>query len=228
MGDFRNYLVDGIKLYRSDFNIEWIYKYLNKSPSVIIEFGSYDAGDGVYYKKSFPASRVISIEACKERFSTISEYNKHFGIELYNYAVCDYDGEIKFYQVKDPNVMDNKSKYGSSGSINKRTQLYKNTWTHIIEQEPIITPCIRLDTFCKNIGVDNIDFLHVDVEGAEHKVVEGFGTLRPLMLWMETHLGQKYYGEDAYNITELNEILQNMGYERIVINGADTLYVLRK
>lgn len=28
MGDYRNYEVNGVKLYKSDFNVSWINKYL--------------------------------------------------------------------------------------------------------------------------------------------------------------------------------------------------------
>jgi cephalosporin hydroxylase len=44
MGDYRNYEVDGVKMYKSEFNISWINKHLGKDPEVIIEFGSYDGG----------------------------------------------------------------------------------------------------------------------------------------------------------------------------------------
>lgn len=226
--DFRNYSKKGIALYKSDFNVNWINQYLGRKPSTIIEFGSYDGGDGAFYKESFPSAKVVSIEACRERYSTIKEYNEVLGIEIYNYAVCDYDGHIDFYPVIDPNVMDNASKYGSSGSINKRTNLYKKRWTHIKEQEPVKTPCIRLDTFCNTHNIENIDFLHVDVEGAEHKVVNGFGDMRPSILWMETHLGKAYYGEDAYEVSELNMSLLAMGYEIKEQFNADTLYIYKK
>lgn len=227
MRDYRNYEVDGVKMYKSDFNISWIKEHLNREPKVILEFGSYDGGDGVFYKKSFPDAEVYSIEACEERFKVIQKLESKFGIKTFNYAVCDYDGFIDFYQVKDPNVMDHDDKFGSSGSINKRTDLYKQTFTHIDEQAPVKTPCIRIDTFCKENGIGQIDFLHVDVEGAELKVVEGFGDMRPSILWMETYLGKEYYGENAYDTSELDNYLKNIGYEFILRNGADSLYAYK-
>ena len=201
---------------------------MGREPKTILEFGSYDGGDGAYYKEKFPESRVVSIEACIERFNTIKEYNDKIGIEIHNYAVCDYNGYIEFYKVKDPNVMDHSDGYGSSGSINQRTDAYKRQFSHIKEQEPIQTKCIRLDSFCIENKIESIDFLHVDVEGAEHKVVKGFGELRPSILWMETHLGKAYYGENAYDVSELDAELFSMGYEIKERLAADTLYVLKK
>lgn len=227
MVDYRNYEVDGVKMYKSDFDTNWINKHLGKSPSVIVEFGSYDGGDGVFYKKTFPEAEVYSIEACDERFKVIQNLDEKFGIHTFNYAVCEYDGFIDFYAVKDPNVMDHDYKYGSSGSLNQRTDLYKKTYSHVNEQESKKVPCTRLDTFCKNNNIEHIDFLHVDVEGAEHRVVQGFGELRPSILWMETYLGKEYYGENAYVTSDLHKMVLDMGYEISEKTPADTLYVLK-
>ena len=87
MGDYRNYEVDGVKMYKSDFNINWIFKHLGRTPNVIMEFGSYDGGDGVFYKKTFPDAEVYSIEACDERYKVIQKLDEIFGIHTFNYAI---------------------------------------------------------------------------------------------------------------------------------------------
>jgi len=225
MGEFRNYEVNGIKLYKSDFNTEWIDKYLGEKPKVIIEFGSYDGGDGAFYKQKYPDCMVFSLEACFERYTIIKENEKLLGIDVSNFAVCEYDGFVQFYPVKDPNVMDSLDKYGSSGSINKRTDMYKQKFLHIVEQNPVEVKSIRIDTFCKLKDIKSIDFLHVDVEGAEHRVIEGFGSMRPKIIWMETCLGKDYYGDNAYDINQLNTSIINMGYSIVEETNSDTLYL---
>ena len=227
--EWRNFECKGVKLCRNElFNTSWIEQYIGRKPNVIMEFGSYDGGDGVNYKQIFPDASVYSIEACPERFKVISSYIDKFDVKAFNYAMCDYDGEIEFYQMTCPDTLDHPGMYGGSGSINKKTDLYKQSWSHIEELAPIKTPCRRLDTLCKEENIGHIDFLHVDVEGAEHKVVKGFGELRPSMLWLETHLGKEYYGPDAYIKTELNEHLISIGYMQIIDTPNDTLYVLQK
>lgn len=224
MRDFRNYEVDGVKMYKSEFNPEFIKRNLDASPTVIVEFGSYDGGDGVYYKKLFPEADVFSLEADSDRFEVVRKNGEIFGLNTYNYAVCEYDGEIDFYSVHDPNVMDHDLKTGSSGSINQRTSLYKKTFPHLKEREGYKVPCTRLDSFCKANNIENIDFLHVDVEGAEHRVIQGFGKLRPTLVWMETYLSKDYYGKNAYVTEELHQEMLSMGYTIIEKTPADTLY----
>lgn len=225
--DFTNYNVEGYKLcVNIDFQVHWITKHLNKDPETILEFGSYDGGDGVRYKKTFPNCRVISIEACPIRFNLIKDLENKFDIEAYNYAVCDTDGQIEFFQVADENVIDNPLKFGSSGSINQRTDKYKNRFSHITEQPGITVDSIRLDTFCSNNNITDIDFVHCDVEGAEHRVVMGMGVMRPKLILLEMHLGKEYYGNHAYDTDELHSHMLDLGYAMVenTASQVDRLY----
>lgn len=222
--------VNGYKFTISRFDLSWFDKYLKRAPKVILEFGSYDGGDGVLYKNSFPNCRVISIEACPERYTIVEKNADKFGIESYNYAVCDFDGKIDFFQVEDTISCKNnsyESSFGSSGSINSRTDVYKVKFPHVKEKPSILIDSVRLDTFCEMNEVKNIDLLHCDVEGAEHKVIAGMGSLRPKLLWLEVHLGKEFYGENAYDPVELNSVLRDMGYIMVESNGSDNLYELR-
>jgi FkbM family methyltransferase len=227
MVDFRNYEYNGIKLYHSDIKIETLKNYLI-NPKIIFEFGSYDGGDGCFYKQNFPNSRVISIEASIERFNIIKSYEKILGIEIFNYAISNINGFDKFYEVFDPNVMDSNNNIGSSGSLNRKTEKYKNSFKHLKELEPIEVQTIRIDTFCQNNNITEIDFMHIDVEGTEHKVLDGFGEIRPKIIWAETYLGKDYYGDNAYDSEELIKLFIEKGYEIIEKSGADTLFLYNK
>ena len=50
---------------------EQILSLLGYTPKTIIEFGSYDGGDGLKYKLDFPEADVISIEADPGCFSRL-------------------------------------------------------------------------------------------------------------------------------------------------------------
>ena len=76
-----------------------------------------------------------------------------------------------------------------------------------------------------NNSIKNIDFMHIDVEGAEHRVIQGFGNIRPKLIWAETYLGKDYCGENAYDISELQNMFLKMGYVVVEKTTADTLYL---
>lgn len=221
---FQNFKIENYEFYVGGFNLDWFSKYLGNNPQTIIEFGSYDGGDGVRYKTAYEDCKIYSIEACPQRYNVIFPLAEKFGLLIYNMAVSDVDGQIEFYQVEDDNVVDNKNKCGSSGSINPRTDFYKKKFPHIKEKKKILVNSTRLDTFCRNQNIEKVDLIHCDVEGAEHRVVYGLGNLRPKLLWLEMHLGKKYYGEQAYDAGELDLYLSQIGYKRVEQNGADCLY----
>ena len=206
-----------------------IKKFLNKlEVKTIFEFGSYDSGDAIRYKETYPNARVISFEGCPVRYSVIDSYKDKFGLECYHYAVSDIDGTIQFNQMQDPNEFspNNPDKFGGSGSICKHTEEYKRAFNHlVILNEPVTVNTTRIDTFCKKNKIDSIDIMHIDVEGAEHLVIHGFGKMRPKIVWAETHLDKKFYGETAYAPGEVDALLVSMGYTFIYSDGYDRLYV---
>jgi FkbM family methyltransferase len=229
MNDFRNYESHNIKFYKSleDDDINFIKKYID-NPKVFLEFGSYDAGDAVFLRNNFKNTKIYSIEACPIRYNIIKNIENLFDLNVFNYAVCDSDGFIDFYQVEDPNVFDNEKQYGSSGSINKKTNTYKDTYKHLKELNPITVACTRIDTFCKNNKITNIDYMHVDTEGAELKVIFGFGDIRPKLLRLEIFYGKEYYGESAYDKLEIDNLLNNMNYTKIKETQSDELWIYSK
>ncbi len=225
MNDFRNFDCNGIRLYKSEFKEEWL-SYIH-NPSIILEFGSYDGGDGAFYKQKFPEARVLSIEASPDRFNIIKSYSDKIGVEVYNFAVSNKDGFANFYEVFDPNVLDSDSKTGSSGSLNQRTEIYKKNFPHLSEKAPIPVETIRLDSFCNKNSINFIDFIHVDVEGGEHLVLEGLGDLRPKVMLLERYLGKEYYGDSAYNVGDIERICDKMGYIILESTPSDILVGLK-
>lgn len=73
----------------------------------------------------------------------------------------------------------------------------------------INVPVKRVDTLSSELGCP--DIVKIDVEGAEGKVLLGFGETRPSEIFLEAHLiGKESEGLNAY---ELGFLLGKMGYE---------------
>jgi len=229
----KNMSIDGtfkykdLTLYHGGFDLNWVDKYLGKTPEVIIEFGAYDGGDAVRFKTNYQDSEVFSLEACENRFKIIKGYNiEELGIKLFNYAVSDVDGEIDFYPMLDSNNKDD-NKYGGSGSILKATDKYKNSFKHLKHLEPVKVKSIRIDTFCKMNNISKIDILHIDAEGADLIALKSIGDLRPKLVFLEKGYGKEWYGPDAYSDDEILKFLQPLGYEIKEDTNIDGLYVLK-
>lgn len=221
------YDFQGIQLYRSRFDLSWVEKYApDLDPKIIFEFGSYDGGDGVRFKQKYQTAKVFSIEACPILFSQIVTMNElhRAGLEIHHLAISDIDGVVSFYQCIDTNR--GPDQFGGAGSILERTQLHLDEFPHLSYPKPVDVQAKRLDTFCGEHGIESIDILHVDVEGAEMKVLLGLGTIRPKMIFLEKHLGKDWYGPNAYDYAEMNNYLISNGYKLVEEYITDNLYVL--
>jgi len=143
------------------------------------------------------------------------------GLEIIECAVSDFDGEIEFYRTLDPNE---ESGIGSSGSIHKKTDKYKETYAHLQEIEPFVVTSKTLLTLSKDLGLGEIDLLHMDVEGAELRVLRGMESLRPKTIFLEKHLGKEMY-EGAYDWDEMRSYLLSIGYTLTAESPSDALFI---
>jgi len=215
-----------LTLCHGGFDLKWVNKYLGRNPEVIIEFGSYDGGDGVRFKQTYPDADVYSLEGCENRFNIIKNYNvEETGVKLFNYAVSDIDGEIDFYPMTDSNDKESNV-YGGSGSILKATDKYKKTFNHLKHLEPVKVQSIRIDTFCEMHNITNIDILHIDAEGGDLIALKSIGKLRPKLVFLEKGYGKDWYGPKAYSDNEILDFLSPLGYTIKEDTNIDGLYVL--
>ena len=209
-------------LLHSSFNAQWINE-CGIDPKVIFDIGSYDAGDSIRLKHKYPRSNVYSFEADPARIISIQKYISKFEIEFIPVAVCENPGQTNFYQ----SFVDGDAL--GQGSILKHTSLYKEVYSHIIqENHPITVPSVSVSSFCNEKGINQVDVAHIDVEGAEGYVINGFGEIRPKLLFIETILnkGQNRGWQGSYCVeSEIHSILTSMGYVLIKDLVSDRLYL---
>ena len=129
-----------------DIFIQETYKFESSGSSpLIIDCGANYGTSILYFKKTFPAARIIGIEADPDIFKILESNIERRGlknIELLNRAVSSGTRPIKFY---------------SEGADGGRVHFLEGA-RKVLEVETI-----RLD----DLLWDEVDFLKVDIEGAE-------------------------------------------------------------
>lgn len=164
---------------------------------MIAEIGSRDAIDGIELAHHFDASVVIfepdpiNSELCKRNLTL---HGKQIAAKFFNIALSDESGLVDFYSV-DPNVYSNR---GSSSlhEINFGSRPIRDPdRNRATVQKKVRVQVSRFD----DLGLAVPDLIAMDVEGAELKVLLGFGDqLRDVKAVLaETSFWNNFHGPDS-------------------------------
>lgn len=187
-------------VYREMF-VDQIYRFSTSAVKpVIIDCGSNIGLSVIYFKQLFPEARITALEADPAIFSALRFNVEAFGlqdVELINKAVWIRAEDVKF-QVEG----------GASGMISQG---------HDAGQELISVPGIRLQDVLQ--AQDRIDFLKIDIEGAESEVIIDCNKelTRAERIFVEYHS----FADRAQQLGEILAILRGCGF-RIHITEAFT------
>jgi FkbM family methyltransferase len=127
---------------------------VNPEPK-IIDCGSHYGQSILYFKKMYPKAKIICFEPDKHTFSTLTKNintNNIQDVEMNNMAVSDFEGEMDFYNME-----------GVKSSIVMST--VKDRISNGIKSR------VKATRLSKYID-EPIDFLKMDIEGAELSVLK--------------------------------------------------------
>ena len=131
------------------------------------------------------------------------------------YAMCDYEGTITFNRSQNldgPGQGENWGRY--SGSIHRpvthlESPKYGKRWAACVFEETVEAKCSSIDIFCEKNGIDHIDFVWMDTQGAEREVLKGAQRMLPNIDYIYT----EYYDEEMYEgcagLEEIKSLLPN-------------------
>lgn len=161
--------------------------------NVIMEIGSLDGKDSLFFKSNFPNAKVYAIEGLKENYDS---YMKDLpGITCINMIITDFDGRIDFYK---------KRTNGIHGIFNRGNDF----GTEIIKD----MPCKTINTLCEEYNISNIDMIKIDVEGATYQVLKGMSKFLDNLkiMHIETESYPFFVGQTLHN--EVCEFLNNHNF----------------
>lgn len=86
--------------------------------------------------------------------------------------------------------------------------------------EDIEVDCVTLDSLLEDSKIEEVDFMSLDVEGAELKVLQGMTKVRPRVICVENNYPDKF--------GPIHDLLVSRGYKRTCSCGGDEVYRLKK
>jgi FkbM family methyltransferase len=186
----------------------------------VFDIGSaFIGGDTLLFKNCLPNASIYAFECADVWKERNNQEAAKRGLNYFHVAMSDKNDMVTFY----PSAIYNGQSWPFSGSICKpnKTEVSSGTF---VWGEPHVVETIRLDTFCDTHNVTP-DFIHIDVQGAEYKVLSNMGKYRPWVIWAEVNEFEHCYDTNT-TYTAFNQMLNEFGYTKIYSNNIDELYLL--
>jgi len=123
----------------------------------IMEIGSLDGADSLFFKSKYPKANVFCIEGLPDNYNT---YLKDLTTIIpINAVISDYDGVIKYHK-KNINgihgILDRGKKYGS---------------------ETLELQCYTIKKICDDYKINSLDLVKIDAEGATFEILNSMGNM---------------------------------------------------
>lgn len=202
---------------------------------VIFDIGSCEGEDSIRYAKMFPISRVYAFEPLPKNIEMINQQLIAYGVtqvEVLPIALSDESGIATFYVSSGapenlPNSKDWDYGNKSSSLLPPDAVLEHYPWLKFDQAIEVQTDTLL--HFCNEKSIKKIDVIHMDVQGAELKVLRGAGDIlkNTKAIWLEIENVSLY--KDQPLADEMQQFMESQGFVKLKdtvseISG-DHLYV---
>ncbi|MHA1661092.1 MAG: FkbM family methyltransferase [Promethearchaeota archaeon] len=152
------------KLDKNEINfVDYIYKNTKKNKLTVFDVG---CNRGLYvglFSNKHINSDIHCFEPINKLFNELkNKYGTKENITLNNLCVSDSNKKVTFHELINP-ITDGCS------SIIERPIFKERGWKYNSYE----VESISIDNYCKNNNIEHIDFIKIDVEGAEFLVLKG-------------------------------------------------------
>ncbi|MBE9203863.1 FkbM family methyltransferase [Synechocystis salina LEGE 06099] len=198
---------------------DFLRQLLAKENPVILEIGCHNGSHTLWFLETFHNPTIHCFEPDPRAIKQFKQkLGDHPAIKLFEGAISDQTGIQTFFQSDGIN-----SDWTCSGSLRKPTN-HNEVHPQIIFEKTIEIPVETLDTYCQKNGLAQIDFIWMDVQGAEMNVFKGGkNTLNNVhFLYTEYSNVELYQGQA--NLKVMSAQLAESGFKLIRRYHGDALY----
>jgi FkbM family methyltransferase len=201
---------------------------------VIFDIGSCEGEDSIKYSRLFPRATIYAVEALPSNLpllqATLDQYSNG-NIQIIPIALSDHKGTATFHVSSGhPEYLPVTDwDYGnkSSSLLPPDQTLVHHPWLKF--EQTITVETNTLQRVCADRNIAQIDFMHIDVQGAELQVLRGAGDLlkRVKLIWMEVEAVPLYQSQPLK--TDVEAFMQGYGFTKLkdTVNevAGDQLYI---
>lgn len=137
---------------------EYDSPFLPDACATVLDLGANIGLAAVYFAARYPAARIVAVEPDAENFALLLANTAAFGERIIpvQAAVWDTDGVVNLHEHSDDGE-------------------HLGHWGRNVSARPsaVQVPALSIPTLMARTGLDHVDVLKVDIEGAEREVFSG-------------------------------------------------------
>lgn len=185
--------------------VEEVYRFkASSSAPYILDCGANIGLSVIYFKRHYPNARIVAFEPDPAICNSLRNNIMQFGygdVVVENKGLWKEDGVLTF---------------NASGGLGGRIE------ANVKEEETKIKKIIKIDTVrLRNYLKEKVDFLKIDIEGAEFEVLKDCADL----LYNVEHMFLEYHGwpNEEQNIDEFLSIIKAAGFRVYIREASESL-----
>jgi len=199
------------------------FLFSSDPPEVILDIGACEGEDSIRYQRLFPQAKIIAFEPNSSNVEKLKRNLRNFdcaGIEVMPYALSSSNGTAEMHLSSgNPEGFPESTDwdYGNKSSSLLRPSALMSRFHSWLRFDTMVSVQTRkLDSVLTDLGITTVDFIHMDVQGAELMVLEGSVEVLPSVacIWLEVGTDAIY--EDQPSATKTQDFLEGFGFIRIL------------
>lgn len=189
-----------------------IKKLLQTDSPVIFEVGAHEGNDSKHFLKQFKNVRLFCFEPDSRCIEAFEKKITDSRCVLTKKAVGSENGKVKFYpSTGNPEGNVEKTDWNYSSSIKKpENNPEALPWLHF--KDAVEVDIITLDHFVSENNIDRIDFMWIDIQGAERDLIEGGEKALKITRFLKIEYGESETYKDAMDRQETAERLGKLNF----------------
>ncbi len=178
---------------------------------IIFDIGACEGEDAVRYSNMFPNARIFAFEPRPDNLNKVHENLKRYqkkNVMVSDFALSSSNGKATFFlsSGKPGNATEGENwDFGNkSSSLLPPSEQMKEATAWLNFDQTIEVNTKRLDEYCAEHQLTQIDLIHMDVQGAELMVLEGAGIFLEKIkcVWLEVEAVELYKDQPLKNDVE--------------------------
>lgn len=173
---------------------------------IVLEAGAHFGEDTVQLAQLWPQGKVIAFEPNPSAFSKLRDAVKPYShVEVSACALATSNGMTPFYLCANND--------GSSSLLRPIKEMHE-----FLGGDQIEVPCVVLDDWCKERGVERIDCMWLDMEGFELYMLQSSPRMLSNVKLIYTETNHFPYREGTVLFADLKKFLESRGFKMVLHN----------